>query len=512
MKIGVARLWHEANSFCPTLVGAEEFSAREWGYGATAAEGYRGTATEIGAALDWADTHPEVELTFSCLAAATPGGPVRQEFLDALIAEVVDDPALDDVDGIYLSLHGSCIGTGDQSPETTLVTRLRARFPDIPIVASFDMHCIPTQDLSTALNAVTVYREYPHTDMGRAGARALDLLAEMTRTGERWHVCLERTGLILPSFNMRTDGSGPMLGIERYAETIEAEGADGVIAAYPYASFSYADVPDANSGALVTARTPQAGRQAAARLVERMRAESEGFIPRLATAAEVLARRPWAGGRRVAILEPSDNPLSGGAGDTPGLLAAAVEADLPDGTVFAFFHDPALVQQAHAAGVGASLDIELGARQDDRFGAPVPLRAVVRKLTDGKFRNVDPMEHGMPVDLGPSAVLQAGPLRVIVTSVCQSPNDHGYFTLHDIDLTAVPVLLAKAKNHFSAAFGAEFNDVIFADTPGPAMADVSALPFRHVPAERFDLARNARAHDPLLAGKADAVPNAGGMV
>lgn len=485
MRIGVARLWHEANSFSAALVGAEEFAAREWQYGTAGAESYRGSATEIGAVLDWAAADPEVEIVFSRLASAPPGGPVRQAFLDAAIDEIVSDPAFGGIGGLYLSLHGSCIGTVDQRPETTLVTALRARFPDLPIVASLDMHCVPTQDLAAALNAVTVYREYPHTDMDRAAARALHLLAEMMRSGARWHVCLEKTGLILPSFNMRTDGSGPMRGIEQFAETLE-DGA-GVIAAYPYASFAYADVPDADSGALITSPDPAAGRGAAARLVAKMRAERGGFVPRLATAAEILARRPWARARRVAILEPSDNPLSGGAGDTPGLLAAALEADLPDGTVFAFFHDPALVARARAVGVGAVLDLCLGARLDVCFGAPVAVRATVGKLTDGQFANVDPMERGRPVDLGPTAVLDIGPLRVIVTSVCQSPNDHGYFTLHDIDLATVPLLLAKAKNHFRAAFGATFDEILHVETPGPAMADVGALPFRHVSAKRFDL-------------------------
>ena len=40
---------------------------------------------------------------------------------------------------------------------------------------------------------------------------------------------------------------------------------------------------------------------------------------------------------------------------------------------------------------------------------------------------------------------------------------------------------AKAKNHFRAAFGARFDPIIEVDTPGPAAADLAALPFRHLP-------------------------------
>ena len=222
-------------------------------------------------------------------------------------------------------------------------------------------------------------------------------------------------------------------------------------------------------------------------IVRSWRLNQRRFQPDLATADAVLAGRPWAYGSRVAILEPSDNPLSGGIGDTPGLFAAALTAGLPDKSVFAFFCDPETVARAHDAGVGATLDLFLGGRLDARFGAPLRVHAEVLRLTDGRFRNEDAMERGMPVDLGRTALLRVARLRVIVTTGCQSPNDAGYFRLHDIDIDEVPVLLAKAKNHFRAAFGGRFDVIRSCETLGPAMADVSRLPFRNVPRERFNL-------------------------
>ena len=182
-----------------------------------------------------------------------------------------------------------------------------------------------------------------------------------------------------------------------------------------------------------------------------------------------------------------NDTLSGGAGDTPGLLRAAMAAGPPEGSVFAFFNDPDLVSRAAEAGVGAQLDAALGGRLDTRFGTPVKARVDVERLTDGRFVNAGPMEAGRPVDLGPTALLRAGPMQIIVTSSAQSPNDTAYFALHGIDLRAVPVLFAKAKNHFMAALGPAFDTVLQVDTAGPAMADLRALPFRHVPARRFDL-------------------------
>lgn len=496
MKIGIARLWHEANSFTPSYVGLDHFLAREYAKGNDAAQAFQGTGVETGGVFAWAQ-RTGANLVFSRLAASAPGGPVEQTVLDELIDEIVTDPCFEGVDGIYVSLHGACLGTVDLSPETTLLTRLRSRFPDTPIAASFDMHCIPTMGLVAAVDAVTVYRKYPHIDMAESAERALDMLATLVEKGGRGQVTLQRCDLVLPSFNMRTDEAGPMAEIEEIAVTLQIKAADEnlPIAVYPYASFAYADSPETNSGVMVTNLAPEnatanaRAAQIAMQMVAQMRVRRLDFQPSLPSAAEFLATRPWTDGRRWAILEPSDNPMSGGAGDTPGLLKAALEADLPQGSVFAFMTDPDAVVAARAAGLGARIKLSLGGRIDENFGAPVPIDATVEKLTDGRFVNSGPMENGIAVDLGQTAVLQAGPLKILITSACYAPNDPEYFRLHDLEPDHIPVLLAKAKNHFRASFGAAFHAFAQVETPGPAMAEATKLPFQRIPLERLDLTR-----------------------
>ena len=133
------------------------------------------------------------------------------------------------------------------------------------------------------------------------------------------------------------------------------------------------------------------------------------------------------------------------------------------------------------------MTLELGGRRDARFGGPVRLTAVVEKLTDGRFVNSGPMEHGIAVSLGATALLKAGPLRIIVATRVYSPNDAGYFHLHGIEADKIPLLLAKAKNHIRASFGRSFDAFAQVETPGPAMADTAQLPFRHIPPHRLKL-------------------------
>jgi hypothetical protein len=112
VRIGVARLWHEANSFCTHTMTRADFQAREWLRGEAVPAFYAGTATEIGGFLDWVGSGRVVELVFSRCAAA-PGGPVAQDLLDDFTEEVVGEPEFDGVDDLYLSLHGACLGSED---------------------------------------------------------------------------------------------------------------------------------------------------------------------------------------------------------------------------------------------------------------------------------------------------------------------------------------------------------------------------------------------------------------
>ena len=77
---------------------------------------------------------------------------------------------------------------------------------------------------------------------------------------------------------------------------------------------------------------------------------------------------------------------------------------------------------------------------------------VVEALTDGRFVNRGPMLGGMTVELGLTAMIRIGQVRVILTSRSISPSDPGFFDLHGIDLSAPQILCVKAKNHFRAAF------------------------------------------------------------
>ncbi len=475
-RIAAARLWFEANSFTPVPTGIEAFRSREWLAGAADLARQAGTALELGGLCAFLAARPGWQAELIRATSAQPGGPMTQAAFAAWMAEVEQGLAAGAPwDGVYLSLHGACLTEADPEADLTILRRVRALIGTTPLVASFDFHANMAPGIATLLDGASVYRSYPHTDMAETALRALALL-ERRIAGERLFGHIAKLPRVLHSFHMRSE-AGPMA--EVWAEAAALEG-EAVPEAAPFGGFAWGDSPHAGASGMAWAITPEAARDAAGRIVAAIAARRARFAVSLPDAREGLRQALAAPAGLVALLDPADNPLSGGVADTPGLLRALVEAGPKVPTVLAFLHDPAAVARAAELGLGRAGRFLLGARTTAAFGPPVELDAEVERLTDGRFVNAGPMERGMPVELGATCVLRAGLLRVIVTSRKEAAVDPAFFALHGIDLAATRLLANKAKNHFRAAFAARCAAIVECDCPGPAALDLAALPFRHV--------------------------------
>ena len=478
LRIAVARLWHEGNSFTPALTRFADFRQREWATGGEVPDLYDGTRTELGAAVDFFRANRALTPVYLRCTAAPPGGAVEESDLQAMVSEIVEGVRGAQADGLYLSLHGALIGSRTLAADLELLRAAREALGRKPLAVSFDLHANLNPQIARLADIIVGYKTYPHVDMYETGAKALALLHNALLGKSKPVAAIAKVGAVLPSFKMRT-ASGPMGEIEALA----AQHTGGkILDVSPFGGFAYADTPSAGASVAVTADGAP-GKTLAESLAQEMYRRRREFAVHLLSPADafrVLQKTE----KPAAILEPSDNPLSGGVADTTGLLRALVEQGQQYRAVFAFFWDPELVARCEP---GRRLEVRLGARLAQAWGPPVSLAVEVERVTDGRFRNAGPMEKGLEVNLGRTAVLRSGALRIIVTQSCQAPNDGEYFRLHGINLAEVDLVCAKAKNHFRAAFGAVFDPIVEVDTAGPAAADLTRLPWRHVRRELLEL-------------------------
>ncbi len=486
--LAVIRFWYEGNSFSPVPVDAEMFRAREWVSGQDARVFYHGINVEIAAVEGFVETNPEIEAHYVFCAAAYPAGPMVPGLFNSMLGQIEEKLATRDWDGVYLSLHGSSVSADSEHPELSLLESIRNTVGSIPLAVTLDLHANIEPALGRLANIVVGYKTYPHIDMLETAEKALALLGR-SMNGE-----INPLSLILPaefaptSFNMQT-ASGPMADMIAAARGSEIE--HGFYDLSVFGGFVYADSPQTGAAISLCAEKghPDATREAT-RLSKAFLAQAGNFdvylphpAPVLRALSRELASNP--GLAPVAVLEPSDNVFSGGGADTPELLRQALEIGVGAPVLFTFFWDPEISAQAHQAGLGAVFDCAFGGRLTDSFGQPVRTSAKVERLTNGQFINQGPMEKGLTVDLGATAVMQVGEVHIIVTSRNIPINDKAYFQLHGLDPADFAVTYVKAKNHFRAAFADVFKRMIEVETPGPASSNMMTFQFRNVPDKKL---------------------------
>src|SRR5262249_25002105 len=117
----------------------------------------------------------------------------------------------------------------------------------------------------------------------------------------------------------------------------------------------------------------------------------------------------------IIIADTQDNPGAGGDSDTTGMLRALVRNNAAHAATGVIF-DPQSAQAAHAAGVGATVTLALGGKSGIPGDAPYKESFVVEQLSDGKFVAPGPYYGGRDMDMGPSACLRIGDVRVVISS------------------------------------------------------------------------------------------------
>jgi len=179
MKIAIASLMQETNSFSPLPTTIATFESYYLLRGPELLTGYGGARVEVPgflATLRAAGATP-VPLLAGYAAAS---GTVTREAFDSLVGEIEDRlRAAGAVDGLLLALHGALVVEDQPDGDGEIIARLRRILPPaVPIGVSLDLHGHITP-LMLQPNVFHVgYREYPHIDMFETGERTARLLEE----------------------------------------------------------------------------------------------------------------------------------------------------------------------------------------------------------------------------------------------------------------------------------------------------------------------------------------------
>ena len=479
-RIAVGGFLHETNTFAPTKAVYDAFvQGGGWppmAQGEKLLEKMRNINVGIAGFVPAAEAEGW-ELVPTIWCAASPSAHVTRDAYERVAGIIVDGiRAAGSIDGVYLDLHGAMVAEHLDDGEGELLGRVRKVIgKDLPLVVSLDLHANVTPQMVEHADALIAYRTYPHVDMADTGRAAAKHLALLLRTKQRFAKAFRQLPFLIP-ISWQCTSDEPCKSIYQRLAALQSE-------AVPTLSFApgfpAADFRDCGASVFVYGKTRADAEAAADAIAALIESHEDDFDGRIYTPDEgvrhamELARHA---SKPVVIADTQDNPGAGGDSDTTGMLRALVRNRATRAAIGVIV-DPESAKAAHAAGPGASIRLALGGKSGIVGDAPFEETFIVEQLSDGRFVAPGPYFGGSRMNLGPSACLRIGGVRVVVGSRKAQLADQAMYRQVGIEPTQQSILVNKSSVHFRADFEPIAEKILICAAPGAMPADTATLPW-----------------------------------
>ncbi|MDP2330715.1 MAG: M81 family metallopeptidase [Reyranella sp.] len=478
-RVLIAQFMHETNTFSRLPTTLDDYRRRWLIEGAAMVPRFTGTKNEIGGYIDAVKKYGW-EPVWAGAANATPSGTLTKECWETIRDMIVNAARkAGKLDAVCLSLHGAAVTETEDDAEGALLEALRGIVgPEIPMVATLDLHANATLKMARNANALVSYRTYPHIDGYERAVQAAALVQEALEGRKKPKCLLVQPAMLEGADHGRTTQPGLMRDLLAKADAFEKEPGINVVSVQ--AGFTWADIPYTGPSVAVSyepAAEARAKAVAAAMLDEIWKRRDESSSDYRPISDAVAAAKAGVGkDGPLVVADGTDNPGGGGYNDTTPVLQALIDAKV-ENVAFGTIYDPGTVQQAIKAGVGATIDVVLGGHTDPSMGGPVKAKAVVKMLSDGTFKNDGPMNAGVETSMGPTAVLRIGGIDVVTISNRIQTIDLQVFLSQGIDPRTRSVVVVKSVQHFRAAYAPIAREIVLVDSGGICSPDISRLKF-----------------------------------
>ncbi|MFJ6325931.1 MULTISPECIES: M81 family metallopeptidase [unclassified Rhizobium] len=396
-------------------------------------------------------------------ARAIAGGPVARHTYEAFKAEFLErlKPLLP-LDGLYLAMHGAMYVEGMEDAEGDWISAARALVGnDCMVSASYDLHGNVTQRIIDALDMYSTYRTAPHIDVEETMRRAVKMLTESLKTGVKPILLWAPIPVVLPGERTSTVDE-PAKSLYDLLPKIDA--VDGVWDASLMVGYVWADEPRCTAAAIMTGTDRTVLEREANRLAKAYWDAREDFVfgCEIGSTEECVEKAIASTTAPVVLAESGDNPTGGGVGDRADLLAELI-ARGARGVIFAGIADKAATQACYTAGIGATLDLSVGASLDTKGSKPVRGSFTVKFLLE----TAEASEA--------QAVVSIGGIDLVLSAKRRPYHNIADFTRLGLDPHKARIIVVKS-GYLSPELAPIANPNLMALSPGVVDQFVERLP------------------------------------
>lgn len=467
MRIAIADISQETDTFSPRLTGLEDFELNGLLYGNEILEKMQGVG-KIGGFLAIAAHREDVELLPILRANAMAGGRITEETLAFLKNKLlVGLKEVLPVDGVFLSLHGAASSEETDDLEGQVLHAVRQLVGDaVPIVAPLDHHASITGLIMDSTDVVIGYQTQPHDvfETGERGARILfDLLDKKISPSGAWF----RIPMVTPQDQFLTSG-GPMKVWFDLAR--EMERLPGVITASNFPMQPWLDVEDAGWTAMVyTDGSPQLAWKLAAELANKAwELRDQFWVSGRLSPAQTIRQADGAEEGLIIIADTGDSTFGGAPGDSTCLLREMLAQGITS-TAYVPMVDAEAVMAAFEAGEGQEVTLSLGGKMDNVFSKPVQVTGTITRVSEDLVADLG--ERGS-CQMGRTALLEAGSIKIaLADSRVRAINFPAMYTHLGLDVAAAKMVVLKTASNFQY-FAPWRKGLIRADSPGMTQSNL----------------------------------------
>lgn len=505
MRIALGQLWQETNTLNPLSTTQDDFEQFGISRGAELIE-KMADVNELGGFIQALRAWPEQpEIVGLVRLPAWPSGSatantfewLRQQMLEALRRALP-------VDAILLALHGAMVAEDHPDVEGELLKAIRQLIgPDVPLVATLDLHANVTPEMVAAADVLVTYHTMPHVDIFETGGRAAAVLRRILIDGARPVTAFAKIPAVVPAERSSTEAAaGVAVDLKHRLQELERH--PRVLTAGLTPVQPWMDIPQLGSSALVTTdNAPDLARESCTSLANEFWKRRRDYLPELvdvADAARLAHEQVTRAGGLVVLSDAADATTSGAPGDSVWLLQELLKHNWPR-AVLVTVVAPEVVAQAQQAGIDADLRVSLGGVRDNRFGTTLALEATVERCFEARFVMSGHIGRNLPIDMGPSAVLRHQQIRVIVTTRSGPHFAPELFRAAGFDPFQAAVVVAKSPCGFRAVYEGQAAVILSVRAPGCAPSDFWNYGFRRIPRplwpwDEFDWTAEPTLHGP----------------
>ncbi len=477
-QIALIELHQETNSFSQVPTTIREFESLALFYGEDVlTEGIRKYKKfQLAGFIDAVNRQPQRKFkTIPILSAwATSGGPIEKEvyahFYDYILEKLKE---IDQIDGVYLSMHGAMGVEGLRDPECHLLQAIRKLTgPEVPFGVSYDLHANITREKVKLATFINAYQTNPHRDHFRVGNKAAQLLMD-TIDGKVTPTMAFLKMPLLKGGGMTIDFLNPMRKIFKSMKRMEKQ--PGVLSVSNFMSHIWLDDEEMGWSCIaITDSDPQLARAKVEELADSNWSVKDNKHPEPISVEEATKKVAAMKFRRnfgtTVFCDTSDIVAAGGPGENTHILKHLMQTDLRS---YLQVRDKVETQRVFELEVGEEVTLKIGQKLEKEYNASLSYSGTLTKKADTNF--------------GKTIIVRNANVFLILTELPCPAFSPSFFVDLGLSLWKADIVVVKNLFPFRLMYGLYNRKTFNVSTAGTTELDVFRLNYKKIPRPIYPL-------------------------